>query len=162
MEVLLMKAPAFRNTVARSLVAAAVFSLGCAPSAVQAQTGAPDAAKAPDPMEMYIAAGADADQEKKIRRLTDEWHKGADEKFRKIMQLIVKLHTLSRSPDLDEHEILDTQANISKLQTEMAMDKVHLLIDTRRVLTKTQRIKLVDLLQQQGKAAAAAADAEQK
>lgn len=158
---MLMKAPALRNIVARSLVAAAVVSLDWAPPAVLAQAS-PEVSKGPDPMEMYIAAGADADQEKRIRHLTAEWQKGADEKFQKILALIGKLHMLSRSPELDEKTILDTQANISKLQSEMAMDKVHLLIDTRRVLTRNQRIKLVDLLQQQGKAAAAAADTGEK
>jgi Spy/CpxP family protein refolding chaperone len=105
-----------------------------------------------DPIGIYRQTGIDSAQEEKIRALAENYEKSEDDKAHKMIDNLNKLKALSLAPDLDEKLILDTQTTINKLQSEMALDKIHLLISIRKVLNKNQRIKLVSLLQSRNKA----------
>ncbi len=69
-----------------------------------------------------------------------------------MIEQLKRMRNMSLDVTLDEKKILETQSNINKLQSEMALDKVHLLIVIRRVLKPNQRIKLVALLRQRNQA----------
>ncbi|MBX9696424.1 MAG: hypothetical protein K2Z81_28815, partial [Cyanobacteria bacterium] len=52
--------------------------------------------------------------------------------------------------DPKDDEVLGVQNEINKMAGEMAMDRIKLLLDIRKVLSAEQKQKLVDLLTQQG------------
>ena len=103
----------------------------------------------PDPIAIYREAGASDDQLKKILRLANEYEKTEDEKAHVIIAELKRMRSLSLSPDVDGKAVIETQTKINTLQSDMALDKVNLLIKIRAILNKEQRIKLVELLQKQ-------------
>jgi hypothetical protein len=143
---MLTNARVFRKFLSGSLFILTTL-YGCiAPSVVLAQAVPPD-----DPIALYRQTGIDSGQEDRIRALADAYEKSEDEKAHKLIGFLNRLKSLSMVPDLDEKDVLETQASINKLQSEMALDKMHLLINIRRVLNRNQRIKLVSLIQNRNK-----------
>jgi hypothetical protein len=139
------------GTVQRTAAAIALV-LSLAPGAVQAQDSQTVPHPVQDPIAIYKQAGIDQEQEKKIMAIVNSYEKEEDAKAHAMIELLKRMRTMSMTADLDEKKIQETQSNINKIQSEMAMDKVHLLILIRRVLKENQRIKLVALLRQRNQA----------
>jgi hypothetical protein len=104
-----------------------------------------------DPIVLYREAGINGAQEKKIMALVNAYEKLADEKAHELIAHLNRLRALSNVADLDEKLVLQTQENINKLQNGMAMEKIHLLINIRRILNSEQKVRLVSLLQKRNK-----------
>jgi Spy/CpxP family protein refolding chaperone len=105
-----------------------------------------------DPIALYVEAGADKEQQSKIRDLVKQYEEGANVKAKDAMALFKKMKSLSLEPDLNETEIMLTQDQINKVQAEMATDRNRLLMRIRKTLTPEQRIKLVSLMQSKSQA----------
>lgn len=118
-----------------------------APSMVQAQDASSTQVPA-DPIALYKQSGIDEKQQEKILALANQYEEAQDKKAHEMIARLKNLRSLSLVPDLDEKQILETQTDINKLQAEMAMDRMHLLISIRKILNHDQRIKLVELMQQ--------------
>jgi hypothetical protein len=119
-----------------------------APLMVQAQESQKLSGQSSDPIAIYKEAGVDPGQAKKILGLANAYESTQDKRAHELIAHLKHVRALSMSPSLDERSILETQMSINKLQNQMAMDKVHLLINIRRILNQTQRAKLVTLLHQ--------------
>lgn len=138
----------FRHHSMRSVTAllASLTIMSLAPHAVSA---AEEHLMPPgsDPIAIYREAGINEGQERKILSMASAYEKEQDAKAHELINHIKKLKGLSLVPDLDEDAIIKEQTEINRLQGEMAMDKVHLLIIIRKVLNKDQRNRLVGLMQ---------------
>ena len=147
-----------------ALVAASCWitnlSFGSAPNMVLAQDGGTQLPQQGDPIALYKQAGIDEKQQQQILALANAYEGAEDKKAHEVIGYIKQLRALSLNPDLDEKAILQTQSNISKLEAEMAMDKMRLLIDIRRVLNHDQRKRLVELIQKQRSNSGTASGAE--
>jgi Spy/CpxP family protein refolding chaperone len=118
-----------------------------APNMVLAQDASSSQMPA-DPISLYKEAGIDEKQQVKVLALANQYEETEDKKAHEMIAYLKNLRALSLVPDLDEKQILETQTDINKLQSEMALDRMHLLINIRRILNHDQRIKLVQLMQQ--------------
>jgi Spy/CpxP family protein refolding chaperone len=123
-----------------SLVIVAGFG-NCLSNSVRAQE------PGPDPIAIYKEAGADEKQQEKILSLANQYEKEQDAKAHAVIENLKKLRALSLNPDLDEKHIFQAQSTINKLQSEMAMDKMRLLVSIRKILNSQQRVNLVSLMQ---------------
>ncbi len=99
-----------------------------------------------DPAAIYVQAGAGKEQENQIRTLAKDYETKSLDQSREVVDLLRSMHKLSLQPDLDEEKILATQEQINKLQANMALEKVKLLISIRKILTPEQRKNLVQLM----------------
>jgi Spy/CpxP family protein refolding chaperone len=57
------------------------------------------------------------------------------------------MKTLSLKPDPDEQAVISKQEQISKIQADMAMERIKLLLKIRHLLTADQKQRLVELMQ---------------
>ncbi len=138
----------FGNATLLLCTLASLVQLVTAPNPVQAQAESQNAlTQTSDPISTYKEAGADAGQQQKIMTLANNYEKAQDEKAHELINELKHLKALSLSANLDEKTILQTQSGINKLQSEMAMDKMHLLINIRRILNQEQRNRLVEIMQ---------------
>lgn len=94
----------------------------------------------------YKEAGASPDQQKQIRALADKFEAKAHGEAEQAQKLMAKLRELSLQPMPDEKTMLSTQDALNHIQMSMSDDRIHLLLDMRKVLNDAQRKKLVDLL----------------
>jgi hypothetical protein len=118
-----------------------------APNMVQAEDVSSSQVPA-DPIALYKEAGIDEKQQEKVLALANQYEEAQDKKAHEMIAHLKNLRALSLVPDLDEKQILETQTDINKLQSEMALDRMHLLINIRKLLNHDQRVKLVQLMQQ--------------
>ncbi len=108
------------------------------------------AAESNDPIFIYRQAGINSDQEDKIRKLAQTFEGQQRVRSKKIMDLVVQMRGLQLQPDPNADEVLGVQNEINKLGGEMALDRIKLLLDIRKVLTPDQKQKLVAILSQPG------------
>lgn len=138
----------FGNATLLLCTLTSLVQLVVTPNPVQAQADSQNAlTQTSDPIATYKEAGADAGQQQKILTLANNYEKAQDEKAHELINELKHLKALSLSANLDEKTILQTQSGINKLQGEMAMDKMHLLINIRRILNQEQRNRLVKIMQ---------------
>lgn len=116
-----------------------------APQAMQADEPMADSGR--DPIAIYKEAGIDTVQEERIRAMATEYERDSAEKAAQIIRHLREIRNMSLNPDLDAKTILNTQREVNKIQSEMALDKINLLIKIRSVLRPDQKRKLVSLLQ---------------
>jgi Spy/CpxP family protein refolding chaperone len=124
----------------------AFLALIATPSVVLAQNGgnAPDAN---DPVAVYKEAGINAQQESSIRKLAQEYDQESAVKLKALGGLLQELKTLAYQPVLDGNALLAKQEQINKLQSEMSIDRIQMVIKIRNILTANQNEKLANILQ---------------
>ena len=126
------------------LAAIAIFV--STPQAVLAQNGS-HAADANDPVAVYKEAGIDAQQESTIRKMAQDYDQESAVKIKALASLLQELKTLAYKPVLDGKALLAKQDQVNKLESEMGMDRIQLVIKTRSILTPGQNQKLATILQ---------------
>ncbi len=100
----------------------------------------------PDPMEIYLQVGIDADQEAKIRSLVNKFEDDASKRSQEVFRLSKQIFELSMQPDPDGSAVMDAQAEINKIQNQSANEKLILLLKIRHVLKPDQKNKLVQII----------------
>lgn len=134
-----------RSSILFSMLLAAAVS---SPMTVQAQGEAPAQPPQNDPVAIYAAAGAGADQLQAIRSQAAEFEQGAKVRWQLLMNLQKQMHELSLKPDLNEKDALAKQDEINKAMAQMATERLKLMLKIRSVLTPEQKQKLVQLMQE--------------
>jgi Spy/CpxP family protein refolding chaperone len=120
-----------------------IIGLITAPLAVLGQ----NTADAEDPVAIYKQAGINAEQESSIRKLAQEYDQESAVKVKALTTLMHGLRELAYQPKLDASALLAKQAQINKLQSEMATDRIQMIIKIRSILTGSQNEKLASILQ---------------
>ena len=114
-----------------------------APQAVLSQSND----DANDPVSIYKQAGIDANQESAIRKLAQEYDQENAVKLQSLGQMLQELRDMAYQKNLNESAMLTKQEEINKLQSEMAIQRIKLVIKIRGLLTAAQNEKLVSTLQ---------------
>jgi Spy/CpxP family protein refolding chaperone len=100
-----------------------------------------------DPLAIYREAGINTDQETQIRGLAKQFEDANTAKLQSVMSQLQEMKTLSLKPEPDEDSVISKQEQINKLQGEMAMERIKLLLKIRHVLNAQQKQRLVELMQ---------------
>lgn len=101
-----------------------------------------------DPMEIYRKAGIDQEQEVRIRQCAREFEEQARVKRKMLFELMQQMQQISLQPEPDENAVMTKQGEINKVNSEMANERIKLLLKIRSVLTKEQKEKLVGLMRE--------------
>jgi Spy/CpxP family protein refolding chaperone len=99
-----------------------------------------------DPVAIYKEAGINAEQESSIRKLAQEYDQESAVKIKTLTSLLQELKTLAYQPILDGNALLAKQEQINKLQSEMSVQRIQMVIKIRGILTASQNEKLANLL----------------
>jgi Spy/CpxP family protein refolding chaperone len=99
-----------------------------------------------DPVLIYREAGANEEQEAKIRQFAQEYEKEAKVRIERLHNLSKQMRELSFDPELDEAKVLKLQDEINELQNTLNKDRIKLMLKIRGVLSPEQKTKLVELL----------------
>jgi len=99
-----------------------------------------------DPVAIYKEAGINAEQESSIRKLAQEYDQESAVKIKTLTSLLQELKTLAYRPVLDGNALLAKQEQINKLQSEMSVQRIQMVIKIRGILTASQNEKLANLL----------------
>jgi len=124
----------------------AILTLIATPSVVLAQ----DSSNAPDtndPIAVYKEAGINAQQESSIRKMAQDYDQESAVKLKALGELRQELKTLAYQPVLDGNALLAKQEQMNKLQSEMSIDRIQMVIKIRGILTPSQNEKLANILQ---------------
>ena len=124
----------------RAIIIVALLAIIATPSAVLAQTGDSD------PVAVYKQAGINAQQESSIRKMAQDYDQESAVKMKALGSLLHELRMLAYQPVLDSNAVLAKQGQINKLQSEMATDRIQMIIKIRSTLTTAQNEKLADIL----------------
>lgn len=118
-----------------------------APRAVQGegQSGGP-APEEKDPVAIYVEAGAGPDQIVKIRELSKDFEELARVRWQLMVNLKKDMQDLALQPDPQEKSVLAKQEEINKVFSEMASERIKLMLKIRNILTTVQKEKLVELM----------------
>ena len=111
----------------------------------QAQTGQ-QAAGGGDPMSIYRAAGVSSEQEMRIRQLAKDFEDQARVKAKRVAGLLQEMHELSLQADPEEKSVLGKQDEINQMTSEMATDRIKLLLSIRKTLSPEQKQKLITIM----------------
>ncbi len=120
-----------------SLIAAVFFSPAC-----QADN------EKKDPVLIYRDAGANNEQEAKIRQLASDYEKLGRVKMERMHNLAKQLTQLSYDADLDEEKLLTVQQDINELQSDLNNERIKLMVKIRNLLTAEQKSKLLELMKE--------------
>jgi Spy/CpxP family protein refolding chaperone len=125
---------------------AIVFSLcafGLIPPAVLSQS----ADEGSDPVAIYKQAGINTEQESAIRKLAKDYDQENSVKMDSLAQMLQQLRDMAYQKTLNQAGMLAKQEEINKLQSDMALTRIKLVIKIRGLLTPAQNEKLVTSLQ---------------
>lgn len=111
----------------------------------QAQAGQ-QAAGGGDPMSIYRAAGVSPEQEMRIRQLAKDFEDQARVKAKRVAGLLQEMHELSLQADPEEKSVLGKQDEINQMTSEMATDRIKLLLSIRKTLSPEQKQKLITIM----------------
>jgi Spy/CpxP family protein refolding chaperone len=126
-----------------------IISAGVALPALCAEPQAQPAAHAPglrDPLAAYKAVGINKEQEAKLQTLIGDFRKLAVAKSQEMDGMMRDMRGLSIKPDPDEAAVVAKQTQLNKLNSDMAIEQVKLIVRMRKVLTPDQKKKLVALM----------------
>ena len=101
-----------------------------------------------DPIQVYKEAGASAEQETKIRQLARDFEVQAKVRFERLKNLLRQMQECAYEASPDEKKVLSLQDTINQLQSEMASEKIKLMLKIRYTLNEEQRNKLVAIVRQ--------------
>ncbi len=129
----------------RAISGVALVLLGFAaiPPVVLSQNNA----EGTDPVAIYKQAGINAEQESNIRKLAQDYDQADSVRMKTLGGLLQELRNLAYQSVLDADAMLAKQDQINKLQSEMAMQRIKLVIKVRSILTPAQNDKLATILQ---------------
>ncbi len=99
-----------------------------------------------DPVLIYREAGANEEQEAKIRQFAHDYEKSAKVKVERLHNLSKQVKDLSFEAEIDERKILTVQDEINELQTTLSTERIKLMLKIRSLLSTEQKEKLVELL----------------
>lgn len=131
----------------------AVAVLGLTTLGVRAQSdagGAPSAARR-DPLASYRAVGIDKEQESKLLGIAKEFESEMMAKTNHLIALMKDMHALSLQPDPEQNTVLAKQDEINKVNGDIAIARVKLVMRMRGVLTPEQRKKFIQLTDKGGR-----------
>lgn len=101
-----------------------------------------------DPVAIYKqAAGINAEQESTIRKYAQEYDQENTVKLQSLSQMLQELRDMAYQKTLNESAMLAKQEEINKLQSDMALQRIKLVIKIRNLLSPEQNEKLVTALQ---------------
>jgi Spy/CpxP family protein refolding chaperone len=101
-----------------------------------------------DPVAIYKqAAGINAQQESTIRKYAQEYDQENTVKLQSLSQMLQELRDMAYQKALNESGMLAKQEEINKLQSDMALQRIKLVIKIRNLLSPEQNEKLVTALQ---------------
>jgi Spy/CpxP family protein refolding chaperone len=112
-----------------------------------------------DPVRIYIEAGASAAQEREIRLLVRDYELAARVKIVRSKNMLQRLRKMSLEVNPDENTVIALQEEINKLQGDIQLDRIRMMLRLRYVLNEEQRAKLAELMQTRPQAGATAHDA---
>jgi hypothetical protein len=144
---------------AGSSATGAVGGLPGGPGATESQstgenTPAPPPKRTPpqgmrfDPIRIYVDAGANSGQEREMRRMVRDYELEARVKIGRSKNMLQRLHKLSLEPSPDEQTVIAMQEEINKLQGEIQLDRIRLMLRLRAILNEEQRARLAELMAQ--------------
>ncbi len=135
---------AFPSIIKRITIAAFLVTSVLIPQMVLSQNNTPDAN---DPVAIYKEAGISTEQENSIRKLADEYDQANGQRLQSLAQMLQQLKDMAYQAVLNESGMLAKQEEINKLQSEMALERIKLVIKIRGLLSPVQNEKLVAALQ---------------
>jgi len=136
---------AFASSVRSVTIAMLFCSTVMIPPAVLSQNAG--GSDVNDPVAIYKEAGISADQEASIRKLAEEYDQANGQRLQSLAQLLQQLKDMAYQPVLNETAMLAKQEEINKLQSDMSIQRIKLVIKIRGILTAAQNEKLVAALQ---------------
>ncbi|MFN8657682.1 MAG: periplasmic heavy metal sensor [Candidatus Obscuribacterales bacterium] len=101
-----------------------------------------------DPIRIYVDAGANSGQEREMRRMVRDYELEARVKIGRSKNMLQRLHKLSLEPSPDEQTVIAMQEEINKLQGEIQLDRIRLMLRLRAILNEEQRARLAELMAQ--------------
>lgn len=104
-----------------------------------------------DPVLIYREAGANEEQEGKIRQLAKDYEKTALVRIERLRNLSKQLRELSYETALDEQKILTLQNEINELQSGLNTERIKLMVKIRSQLSPEQNEKLVEIMKEREK-----------
>lgn len=131
-------------------VLAFVFGLALDPASAADPVILPagtEVARAKDPLAVYKEAGIDLEQERKIRKFAKEFEDQQRVRLKLMANLLKEMRQLELLPDPDEKKALDKQVEINKVQNDISIERIKLLLRIRNVMTFEQKERLVSLIQ---------------
>ncbi len=135
----------FASTSKNLAVAIALCTAIVLPPAVLSETTA--ASDANDPVAIYKEVGISSEQESSIRKMAQDYDQENSVRLQSLGQMLQELKDMAYQTVLNETAMLAKQDDINKLQSEMARQRIKLVIKIRGVLTPAQNEKLVAALQ---------------
>lgn len=130
----------------------------CAVSACNTAWAAPDEKDrqiqkifSKDPVAVYVEAGINKEQEGKIRQMAKDFEDMQGVRLKLMATLLKDMRALQLEADPDEKKVLSKQDDINKVHSEMATDRVKLMLKIRGLMTPEQRQRLVQLIQERDK-----------
>ena len=127
-----------------TLVIALYVTVVIPPAVLSENTTPPDTN---DPVAIYKEVGINAEQESSIRKLAQDYDQENSVRLQSLAQMLQGLKDMAYQTTLNETAMLAKQDEINKLQSEMALQRIKLVIKIRAVLTPPQNEKLVAALQ---------------
>ena len=161
-----MKVNQFKIAIFVSLVLAMATPGFCQGSGAQGAAGGGQGGMAPhpalpgaeinrhDPLAIYKEAGIDADQEKKIRQFAKDFEDGQRVRLKLMANLLRDMRALQMQPDPDEKKAIAKQEEINKVQSEMGLERIKLVLKIRSIMNFDQKQKLIQNMQKPGTGAA--------
>lgn len=113
----------------------------------------PNRTQSRDPLAIYREAGIDSNQEGQIKQLAKEFEDANAVRLQNVMSQLQQMKALSLKPDPDEQAVITLQEQISKIQAEMAMERIKLLLKIRKLLNPDQKQRLVEQMKKGSPAA---------
>lgn len=113
----------------------------------------PNRTQSRDPLAIYREAGIDSNQEGQIKQLAKEFEDANAVRLQNVMSQLQQMKALSLKPDPDEQAVIALQEQISKIQAEMAMERIKLLLKIRKLLNPEQKQRLVEQMKKGSPAA---------
>lgn len=99
----------------------------------------------PDQLAIYKESGISGEQESRIRSLVKAFEDKAKVQNKLLTNLWEEMRQLSLHAELNETAIVEKQIEINKVQSDMGLDRIKLLIKIRNVLSHDQKERLVRL-----------------
>ena len=127
-----------------TLVIALYVAIVIPPAVLSENTTPPDTN---DPVAIYKEVGINAEQESSIRKLAQDYDQENSVRLQSLAKMLQELKDMAYQTTLNETAMLAKQDEINKLQSEMALKRIKLVIKIRAVLTPPQNEKLVAALQ---------------
>ena len=114
----------------------------------QGQPTAGSVAANRDPLAIYKATGISKEQEAKLNDMAKSFQDSLAAKAKTMAECLSDMRKYSLQPEPDRAAVLAKQGEINKINSDVASQRISLMLDMRAVLTPEQKAKFVQLLQQ--------------